>query len=402
MNKDYFGGSELNLQTTQRQFEYITIPQYVFIIGLFVKQFYLLPSGSIQIGDLILIFGCILNFFFTKRGRLTLDKTNLSLIIYILFITVINVLYYLFMDDQSFIKPIFYYVYNLVVVLSFSSFLNMDNSKTLLKKLGVVLKVSLVLQLVLLLTGLGRWAYSTRYSGTFNDPNQYSVFIFFSLLLVYMINQGTDRNNWKIWYVLGTMLVIPSASTGTMLGLVIFWAGLYLINVKELKRITKILWCGLLCILITLFAFTFSNNLPLPDYITTNSMYVRVINKTTKIANSSDNTTLLADRGWTRIMEYPEFFLFGAGEGGFERFNTWLEIHSSLIGPLFYYGIVPFFFSAYWIWRNVKNTYSFFIYAALFSEAIFLVNTRQPLYWMLIAIGSYPALKRNICSKITK
>jgi hypothetical protein len=50
----------------------------------------------------------------------------------------------------------------------------------------------------------------------------------------------------------------------------------------------------------------------------------------------------LATRGYDRIVNYPEYLLFGAGEGAYERFRSDLygsEIHSSYGTLLFCYGI---------------------------------------------------------------
>ncbi len=364
----------------------ITVPEYIFIIGLFAKQFYLLPSGSFQIGDLLLMTGCFMHLVFTKKGRISVDRSNNPLIAYVLLIAIINLLYFAFLHNQSFLKPIAYYFYNFIVVISFSSFLHMDNRFCFMEKIGRTLKASLIVQLGLLLSGLGRWAYATRYSGSFNDPNQYSVFIFFTFLMIFLIDKYTNKKKWIIWCVLGTALVLPSTSTGTMLGILVFWGGLYLSVVKSLNNHDKIVWGIVLLFFIIGFVLLSYGKLPLPRYITSNSMYIRIISKLNFFARSQDSSTLLADRGWTRVVASPQYFLIGAGEGGFERFNTWLEIHSSIIGPLFYYGIIPFALFARWMINRIKGAQYKFVFAALMSEAVFLVNTRQPMYWMLFVL----------------
>lgn len=394
------GGYNLETQKSIEEQQKITVPQFLFVIGLFAKQFYLLPSGSLQVGDLILMLGCFMHLMFTKKGRILVERSNLLLLVYVLLVAIINFVYYAALHNKSFIWPIFYYLYNLVIVISFSSFIRMDNSNLFLSKIGLVLKTSLVLQLALLLSGIGRWAYVTRYSGSFNDPNQYGVFIFFSVLMIYLVDQCTNKKRWVLWCILGTVLVFPSTSTGTMLGFIVFWVGLYLSSVKSLKNEGKILWGFLLLAFITLFVLLQIGKLPLPQFIASNKMYSRVISKITKIASTSDSSTLLSDRGWTRVIKSPQYFLFGAGEGGYERFGTWLEIHSSIIGPMFYYGIFPFMLFISWVLKKLRATECLFVYLALFSEAIFLANTRQPLYWMLIIMGSYPALKSQFSNRV--
>lgn len=373
----------------------LSFPQILFIVGIFAKQFYLLPSGSFQVGDLFLMLGCFTHLIFTKKGKISINRSNILLGTYVLLIAIINFLYFAILNNQSFIRPIIYYAYNFIVVISFSSFINMDNNEHFIRKIGLILKVSLILQLVLLLSGIGKWAYATRYSGSFNDPNQYSVFIFFTVLMVYLIDQCTNNTRWFWWSALGTVLVLPSTSTGTMLGIIIFWVGLYLSSVKKINNKEKVLWGILLILFVVLIVLLREGRLPLPNIITSNKMYMRVLSKITKITSSSDSSALLLDRGWTRLVNSPHYFLYGAGEGGYERFDTWLEIHSSILGPMFYYGIFPFCLFLFWVLNRLKGVDPVFVYIALFSEATFLVNTRQPLYWMLIVIGSYPALKKH-------
>jgi hypothetical protein len=47
-------------------------------------------------------------------------------------------------------------------------------------------------------------------------------------------------------------------------------------------------------------------------------------------------------RGYLRIIDHPEYLVFGAGEGAHYRFGTLLEIHSGLGAILFSYGLLGF------------------------------------------------------------
>lgn len=368
----------------------LSFAQNVFLLGLLTKQFYLLPSGSFQIGDMFLIFGCFWLFVFFQKGKVRIKKWDFLILAFIALVVIVNITYNLITDSSRFSRPIIYYIYNLIIILAFSAFLRMENALTMIKYVGVILKVSLIIQLGLFISGFGRWAYATRYSGSFNDPNQYGVYIFFSILMIYLTDHILNSGKWFLWCALGTILILPSTSTGTMLGILFLWTGIYLTSVKNLKRRDKLIWGVVLIGFILLFVLFQSGSLPLPSFISSNQMFVRVIGKLSKISGGSNsNTSLLSDRGWTRIVEYPEYLLFGAGEGGFDRFGTSLEIHSSILGPLFYYGCIPFSLFIIWVFIKLRNTRYLFIYIAMFAETLFLVNTRQPLYWMLIVLAGF-------------
>ena len=366
-------------------------PEYIFLLGLFIKQFYLLPSGSFQAGDLFLILGCALHFVTTQRGGFLIDRSDFPLLVFTLLTVAINAFYYLLTGNRSFARPILYYLYCLIVTLAFSSFLTKRNNAKLLRSIGGALKLSLILQAVLFVSGTGRWTYAPRYSGSFNDPNQYSVFIFFSILIIYLTDHYTGNRKWILWSILGTILILPSTSTGTMLGLVVFWIGLIFHSLKETNRRGKLVWGIVFLLFILLLVCLQSGKLPLPSFVAENKMFLRVMEKIGKITSDPDSSSLLSDRGWTRIVQFPQYFLFGAGEGGYDRFGTELEIHSSILGPFFSYGIIPFGLFVRWAIDRIRGTKHLFIFVALFAEAMFLVNTRQPMYWMLIALAGFQA-----------
>ena len=271
-----------------------------------------------------------------------------------------------------------------------------SNSVVFLKKMGIAIKASLVLQLAALILGYGKWAYNaTRYCGTFNDPNQYGVFIFFSLLIVYIIDHITEKNKWIWWSILGTALILPSTSTGTMVGIIVFWSCLYLTSVKRLNNSERILWGIVLLGFVFIYIILRTGIVQVPGFIASSRMYRRFFSKINSVIGASDASFLLADRGWTRIINYPIYFLYGAGEGGFERFNTSIEIHSSIIVPFFYYGIMPSVLVWIWTIRKLRYNKYLFVFISMLAEALFLVNTRQPMYWMLLVLAGYPTLKKT-------
>lgn len=104
-------------------------------------------------------------------------------------------------------------------------------------------------------------------------------------------------------------------------------------------------------------------------------------------------------------MIYPEKILYGAGEGFWDRFELAYatnEIHSTVLGILFYYGVGPFVLLAIWVILNLRQcsfrSRTLLFYLPLLFECFFLANQRQPLLWMLIVLASVsPSSKeRNV------
>lgn len=376
----------------------LRFPENLFLIGVFLKQFYLLPSGSFQLGDLVLILscGCILGI--KQHGKIKLQKEDKLLLLFIGCIVIINLMYSLKDNFLGYNKASLYYIYNLIIILGVNSLIisNDEKSVQFLNGLNSVLKLSLVMQMLLYITGIGRWAYASRYSGTFNDPNQYAAFIFFSMIIIYALSRAMEKNCF-LWIVLAIALILLSSSTGVMLGVFVFLVVLYFTSLKMLNRRMTIIWGVSLGLFILIYACLRLNIIAAPELLTNSTMYKRILSKVLKIINGNETSSLLTDRGWTRIVEHPVYLLFGAGEGNYERFGTWLEIHSSILGPLFYYGIVPFVFYIRWIYSKVKGVQSivYCVYSSLIIEALFLSNTRQPLYWIAIALAGVKMMKKN-------
>ena len=165
-------------------------------------------------------------------------------------------------------------------------------------------------------------------------------------------------------------------------------------RISKIKTILGIfLFCG---ILLLIFLF-YTGVVEIPDFITDMSIYRRFVGKVEDLLSESSNSSIMADREWERVFTSPEYMIFGAGEGKHDRFGTYLEIHSSILGPLFYYGFIPFTLFLLWFKGKVKNLDRdlWCVYIALLVESFFLVNTRQPMFWMIIALAGCSLAKRS-------
>src|SRR5699024_8035594 len=76
-------------------------------------------------------------------------------------------------------------------------------------------------------------------------------------------------------------------------------------------------------------------------------LYLRLVN--------TDIAYALADRGYTQLIEYPKYLLFGAGQGLDSRFGDSAEIHSTWAGFLFYYGLIGLGLFLFFIFRVLRE-----------------------------------------------
>lgn len=264
-----------------------------------------------------------------------------------------------------------------------------------------ITKINIILQLIIYLLGIGRNYDSARYMGTFNDPNQFSYFIVLSIAYLYVIEDILKiKKRAHLTYLIGFILVILSASTGMLMACTI------LITLHFIRTITSMnMWkrnagrillvltvlCAIVCIPMSNLELKNIIKTTINETISDMSIVERMTGKIDKAENS--NTALIEERGLDKLINYPQYLIYGAGQGNYSRFENVvnkIEIHSTLPGLWFYYGIIPFVLLLRWIYVNVKNVkFRYMIpYIALLVESFTLYNQRQLLLWVLIIMAN--------------
>jgi hypothetical protein len=97
----------------------------------------------------------------------------------------------------------------------------------------------------------------------------------------------------------------------------------------------------------------------------------------------------LAERGYDRIWEHPEYLLYGAGEGGPERFTSYAnEIHSTFATVLHSYGFLGFFLFISLLWlifrRAERRHLAYFMPLCLYG--VTHQGLRDTLLWVFFGI----------------
>lgn len=366
------------------------------------KPFYIFDSGGIQISEFFIVLAFFLTLVDnTKKDNITkkmLKDLNI-LYIFILFVIIINFIYYGIYNNTEFIMSTIQFV---LIFMGTYVFANKISSKNVLKKIYLITKINIVIQILIYITGLGRNYDELRYMGTFNDPNQFGYFIVLSIAYMYIIEDILKLNKRAvIMYLLSMILVIASASTGMLMAVIIL---LILHIVREMNNIIK--WSikngGKICIALvcisTILLITISNvNITdkvvyrIDQAIRYSTIANRLKGKFDK-AESADNS-LLEERGIDKLLKYPQYLIYGSGQGYFERFTEaahQLEVHSTLPGLWLYYGIVPLIILLIWIYQCIKKVKLKYMlpYIALLIESFTLYNQRQLLLWVIIIMAN--------------
>lgn len=378
-------------------------------IYLLLKPYYFFKSGGMQIGDIILGISFLL-FLMKKRKNGEIKRIiseNKKLLLFIILTFLINSLYYAFYQNFMFILSSIYYVYNLFIVIMFTSFLKESQNIKILDK---IVKINLLIQLLLFIGGVGRYYLSTRYMGTFNDPNQFAYYIFTSYLLLYLIN--INKKNGNILYlIISILLIIVSSSTAMTLGIGVFFILEFMDIIIKLPFLLKrnfikiFIFIIISTLLICIFALFTDDDvyMNIKSKVMNITIISRIEDKLSRVdySNNETNMTIWEERGYDKIYNQPYVILYGSGEGEYGRFKAVHdgEIHATIPSILFYYGIVPTLILLSWLWQYVKkqNINVLIVYISLFLESFFLLNQRQAYFWILIVLGK--VVKEKIANK---
>ena len=422
-----------------------------FLMFVLLKPFYVMKSGSIGAADWCMAAAFVMTLMFAimsctgtgglkELGKKLFFRADRFFYLFLLLAVLINISYAVVLQNGEFIRFTLFWLYNGAAIWTFRMIFLRDqemsiaaakvsgkSSGSFLSHLDICLKAGILIQTVIWMSGRGRvlteaWG-ATRYQGTFNDPNQLAFFMFASLLLIYLYvvrRHLTAEQDGKglpteppavrrlnptriqdaiaaVFIILATILIIVSKSTGMILGMGIFVTLLWICSLKRLveqrivssKAVLLVLTIGVILIAGLLIMIWPSADFNVQE-VNYNTL-TRIQEKLWKISNGGLKDLVL-DRGADKILAYPQYLLYGAGEGGFERFASVgyiNEIHSGILSILFCYGIIPTVILTIWFIQNIRyqNRWQLCAVFALICESFTLINYRQPLFWFVLIYG---------------
>lgn len=399
--------SRKNSQTLAWAHSKMDLSHYLFLLFWFLKPFYIWESGIMQISDFVFA-AAFIAWFIINRGTIRLNRDTIYLALFIASTFIINAVYTYILRDTSYLLSSIYYTYNFFVVIVFS---DIKRNKTFLKCLLWISLLNLLMQLAMLVLGLGEYFWGVhRFMGSFNDPNQFSFSMFTSFLIIYLLAQYLYNQELRSMglislfaFLLSFYFVVQGSSTGMLLGFVVF-TGMLMLSVVQLDKtpafvFLKFAFIVLIVSAILAVAFLGFSGVDMdasPD--SASFLFTRLVQKLTKFENGGI-VALFKDRGMDKLLTYPQYLIYGSGEGSFvTRFiESKHEVHSTFPGILFYYGLIPFSFLCLWIWHQLKHIHLLIVpvYLALFMESLTLANQRQPAFWIIIILGSLTYIDRS-------
>lgn len=361
-----------------------------FCLYILLEPYYIFPSGLPQLSDFILLL--TIGYSITKAEFWKLFSLNtVRLLMIFLFIVIgVNFIYFfkglIYNEKVEFIMPILYYLFNcLAFVSTLFIFKNIS-----IKQQNIILSciiVTLIIQCILAFIGFSK---GLNVSGGravifFNNPNQLGYYVLLSLIVsLLLIKDYTKKNKVLVTFLLfiSLYLVILSGSRAAFIG--ILSLTIYIV-IKESIAPLKILQ-GILILLVVGGIFIITNKDIIDDAINTYEMR--------QSRDSNRNFSESENRGYDRLLKYPEYIFYGAGEDAYYRFSDSHhqgEIHSGFGTILFCYGIAGLVSFMAFIYNGIKYNFrkDIFILFPILLYNITHQGIRQSLFWIILALIYY-------------
>lgn len=364
----------INLNNMEAKKNNISI---LLVLALFMSQFYFWSSGLPQFSHIFILLALLI--FFCKNNKIKVSNVKI-IFIFLAYVILVNLTWFMISGfETSYLVSIGYWIFNFSLFLLLVN-LKDENAGYFLKVILRLIFFSYILEIFLWAVGLGKYSFSPRYNGFFNDPNQMAFWVL-STCSVYLYLSNRKINNIII-YFLALFLIMLTLSRSAILG---FSLLTFAIIFKQKGDIFKKILLSLFSLLLVLLLLVVLNRYGVFD-----SILARIMQGLLEKDEQAEG------RGFDILLNFPEYLLFGAGQGNYSLYSpAGNEIHSTWFGIFFYYGVFGLSIFLIFIY-NIFRTLSFAEKILFLSPMLYGFTTysaRTTVFWFFI--GVFVIAKKN-------
>ncbi|EJE4166522.1 hypothetical protein M3895_001876 [Vibrio parahaemolyticus] len=371
----------------------INVTLFCIVTSILMKPLYLWNSGLPQISDFLSILGILCFIVYSLKNKVCFSNDKKMILntfcFFVLYTWVINISLSIIYSNPEAIKTSIYYTYNLtyafVLIVTIETIYSKNNNILMVNHF-VLLSLFIGLILVSLLLVLPP-DYGTRYSLTFNNPNQLASYVMLiSVILVFFSIDYRRLVTYKYktltLIALMLMIIVSIASQSVAAIFAVVMASILFVNFMYVGYQKVVLFF----LVFILFIYFISSNI---DYYFSEVM----VRMDDKISTSSIDE-FFKERGYDRIFNHLDLIIFGAGEGIYSRLNSFiiddyyqLELHSTFGNILFSYGLFGFLLFLLVIIRMCRKNLNY-MFILMFMMPYLLTHNliRQPLFWFFLMV----------------
>ncbi|KYG77063.1 hypothetical protein EV198_1277 [Roseivirga ehrenbergii] len=360
-------------------------------IYLIAFPFYFLPAGSAQPSDIVIV---VVIGLYVLGQHFKISEVNQPVfkgfLKFCIYLSIVNLgVHFALLGESNnglawYVYSAFYF-YNLMV-MGFALSLYRQYGKQFIYTTAYACVFAGILQIVL------SYALQTNSEGIrgamfFTNPNQLGYYSLSALAIVLVLETMIKLPRLIVYlsFFVFSYLALVSVSKAA-LGSMIILFGAYLIankifSVRNIFAIIVVGGLGFLGVTQSEFGKRFQENLD-----------ARNVNE----ENRPDEITEWEYRGYDRITNHPEYLVFGAGEGGYNRFDTFItnhEIHSSFGTIIFCYGIPGTLLFLLFVYSLLKKLPWFYLVYSLplFAYGVTHMGLRFTIFW--VALMMFPIIR---------
>lgn len=341
-----------------------------------LKPYYLLPSGLPQIADMLLVIAVPFTLLL-PQVQLPEDagRFRFCLVLFCFYAALVNVGWTFALMDPRVSLGATYYLFNLCLMVICLRIGTLHPNETF-ATIAYAIALSAAIQAVT--AAFGYDSARLRQIASFNNPNQLGYWSLLSLCIFLCIAR-TAKIKWYVQATTVTCLVYTAAASLSKSAMI----ATALLCILHFVKKPKLLLIGLLALA--------------PGYLVLEDslLFERVSGRLQGIGEQEDDS--LEARGFSRILEYPEYIMTGAGEGALYRFEQAdnsgertqvREIHSTFLTILFSYGLIgsAAFLAAIWRLYRLSSAGSFLYLLPPFFYGLTHQGLRFSLLWLLLAV----------------
>ncbi len=372
------------------------------VSGIIFSPFYVYASGLPQPAHVVMLVAALALITLNASKCKNLAKENRIGVLFLSLVALINVVYAAIYLDKGFIVSTVYWVYGYLLLLAVMC---IARDKVLAVWIGRLIVLELLLVAISYLVGWGSYTWWPRYEYFFNGPNQLAYFVICLLLVYTAVTVGKMGWGFYFAYALTVFAIITTGGrsaylAGLPLILLFLWmarkrAG-HLVLLMSIPVVVNMAFQPL-CLPLHMPSNqgnVYTSCLDRPDSADARDVSSNTISRIDNLSVNKEVTdhksvwTQLFARGYMRVVQYPQYLLYGAGQGRDERFGEVggyvYEIHSSLIAVLFYYGVAGALLFAAFLWGLFTVKRNVLFLSPLFVYGLFTYGLRSPYFWMAL------------------
>lgn len=365
-------------------------------IYLMAFPFYVFPAGSVQPSDLFI---AIVIFLFIATNGLKWYADNKKVLKnflrFCIYLTIINFGVFVALLGKTGSLPWYvfcaFYFYNLSVMGLALALYRKYGSKFLYTTLYSCF-LATILQIVLS-SVLSTGGEGVRGALFFTNPNQLGYYSLCGLSIILVLESVVKIPKLFVYlsFFLFSYLALVSVSKAALGAMAILFAAYLIANkifsLSNILALVVVGGVGLFVLTTTEFGDRFLNNLE-----------QRQINE----ADRPAEITEWEYRGYDRISHHPYYLIFGAGEGGYNRFDTFIEgheMHSSIGTIIFCYGIPGTTLFVIFVVSLLRGLpWYYLVYSLpLFAYGVTHMGLRFTIFW--VALMMFPIIRVEILKK---